>query len=313
VVDPPAARVWLDAERVTLTTVSAYTDGRGWPGHATGLASTLFRYLEVGGHYPDAVAIHTHALHAARDAGDNAGEAHALTNLGAVYWRQGRYGKAAEHHQQALALFREIGHRAGEAMALNGVGETYHATGHHEQAHAHHAAALTLATELGDRYEQARSHNGLAHTHHAAGDPDQGRHHWCQALALYTDLGVPEADDVHSHLTALDQADGRRQRRLISGRTARLGWHAEASTRLGFAVGGAKSTRTSSIRPGLSVGRAARVERAILDAAEERCPGIPAEDEGEAVGVMAVPHRDRRPVPSGSAPASTQLPPPLSL
>jgi len=93
-------------------------------------------------------------------------------------------------------------------MALNGVGETYHATGHHEQAHAHHAAALTLATELGDRYEQARAHNGLARTHHATGDPDQARHHWRQALVLCTTLGVPEADDVHAHLTALNQATG---------------------------------------------------------------------------------------------------------
>ena len=93
-------------------------------------------------------------------------------------------------------------------MALNGVGETHHATGHPEQAHAHHGAALTLAVQIGDRYEQARAHNGLAHTHHATGDPSQARHHWQHALALYTNLGVPDADDVHAHLTALDQATG---------------------------------------------------------------------------------------------------------
>ena len=368
VTDPATARAWLDAERVALTAVCAYTAVRGWPGHTTGLSSTLFRYLDIGGHYPDAVVIHAHALRAARDAGDWAAEAHALTNLGLVYWRQGRYPQAvnhnrqaltlfreigdrvgeartlgnlglvyrrqghyqqaaehhqqalalsreighrvgeahgldnlglvyfqqgyypqaaehhqqalalsrqighrdgegyalvnlglvyqrqgryqqaAEHHQQALALFREIGHRAGEAdtlvslgtahwrqghyqqaaehhqqalalsreighrggeaKALNGVGETHHATGHPKQTHAHHAAALTLATELGDRYEQARAHNGLAHTYHATGNPDQARYHWHQALALYTDLGVPEADDVHAHLIALDQATG---------------------------------------------------------------------------------------------------------
>ena len=248
VTDPATARAWLDAERVALTAVCAYTAVRGWPGHTTGLSSTLFRYLDIGGHYPDAVVIHAHALRAARDAGDWAAEAHALTNLGLVYWRQGRYPQAvnhnrqaltlfreigdrvgeartlgnlglvyrrqghyqqaAEHHQQALALSREIGHRGGEAKALNGVGETHHATGHPKQTHAHHAAALTLATELGDRYEQARAHNGLAHTYHATGNPDQARYHWHQALALYTDLGVPEADDVHAHLIALDQATG---------------------------------------------------------------------------------------------------------
>ncbi len=368
VAEPPPARAWLDTERVTLTAVCAHTAARGWPGHTTGLASTLFRYLDIGGHYPDAVAIHAHALRAAHHSGDRAAEAHALTSLGAVYWRQGRYrraaehhqlalalfceigdqagearaldylgavyrrqgyyrraaehhqqalilfreighrtgeadaldnlgaayrwqgyyrraaehhqqalilfreighrsgeadaldnlgtvywrqghygraaehhqqalalfreigyrageadaldnlglvysqqghyGRAAEHHQQALALFREIGYRDGEAMALNGIGEIHHATGHHHQAHTHHTAALTLAIQTGDRYEQARAHNGLAHTHHASGDPDQARHDWSEALALYTDLGVPEADDVRAHLTALDQATG---------------------------------------------------------------------------------------------------------
>ncbi len=67
---------------------------------------------------------------------------------------------------------------------------------------------LTLATQIGNRYEQASAHNGLAHTHYAAGEQDQARHHWHDALALYTDLGVPEADDVHAHLTALDQPTG---------------------------------------------------------------------------------------------------------
>ena len=52
------------------------------------------------------------------------------------------------------------------------------------------------------------------------------------------------------------------------------------------------ATRASSIRPGLSVSRAIQIELTILDAAEERSPGGPAEDEGEAVGVVTVPHRD---------------------
>ena len=405
VTDPAAARAWLDAERATLTATCAHTAAHGWPGHTTGLSTVLFRYLDVGGHYPDAVAIHTHALHSARDTGDRAaevhpltylglvhwrqghydhaaenlqqaltlareigdrvgetraqgclglvyrrqgrydhaaenlqqslalarqigdqaaeaimldnlglvhqaqgrydhaaqyhhqaltlareighrlGEAHALTNLGDIYERQGRYQHAADHQQQALALFREIGdhggeadvlgslgdvygqqgdygqaadhfqqaltlareigHRAneadvlgslgavyrrqgrddhaadhyqqalalfreigdrdGEAQSLNGVGETYHATGQPCEARIQHAAALNLAAEIGDRYEQARAHNGLARIYHASSDLDQARYHWHEALALYTDLGVPDADDVRAHLTALDQ------------------------------------------------------------------------------------------------------------
>jgi len=326
--DPTVARAWLDAERVTLTAVTAHTAFRGWPGYTTRLATTLYRYLDTGGHYPEALAIHTNARHAARhtsdwpaeahalgslgaiylrqgryaqatdhlqqaltlareigdrsgearpltnlgvvyrrrgcseqavdcfqqsltlfrEIGDQPGEARALCNLGTVYLRQGRYQQAnddlqqaltlfreighqpgeadalcnlgivhfrqgyyqqaANHLQQALTLFREIGHQPGEAMALNGVGETHHANGHTEQAHADHTTALTLATQIGERYEQARAHNGLAHTHHATGELDQARHHWHEALTLYTDLGVPDVDDIHAHLTALDQATG---------------------------------------------------------------------------------------------------------
>jgi tetratricopeptide (TPR) repeat protein len=328
VADPAAARAWLDVERAALTAVCAYTAAHGWPGHTTGLATTLFRYLEGGGHYPDALTISTHALHAARDADDRTGEAHTLSNLGAVYGRQGgyqqatehlqqslalfrrigdrvgearavgnlgavyqrqgylqqaaehhqqsltlareighrvgeayaldnlgtvlqrqgrhhhaaehhqraldlfreisdrageayaltnlgdvyqwqgHYEQAAEHHQQAIALFRETGHQAGEVEALNSVGETHRATGALREALIQHTAALTLATQISDRYEQARAHNGLAHTHHTTGDLDQARHHWRHALALYTDLGVPDADDIPAHLTALDQATG---------------------------------------------------------------------------------------------------------
>ena len=366
VADPAVARAWLDAERPTLAATCSHTAAQGWSGHTTTLARVLFRYLEAGGHSPEALDIHTHALHAARDAGNQSAEAHALGGLGVVYLRQGRYQQAidhlhqalalfreigdrggeasalgnlgilyqrqgsyelavdnfrqiltlfreigdraregtalcnlgvvyqlqgnyeqaADHHrqalilsreiinrtgeadalcnlgnvqrrqghyeqaadqlqqalalsreigyrtvearvlgdlgkiqrnqgryeqaadqlQQALALFREIGDQAGEAEALNDVGETHYSAGHRDQADAHHAAALTLATEIGDRYEQARAHNDLAHIHDATGELDQARHHWRQALALYTALDVPEADDVHAHLAALDQA-----------------------------------------------------------------------------------------------------------
>ena len=171
--DHAQAQVWLDTERLTLTAVSAYTTARGWPGHTTRLSSTLYRYLDAGGHFPDgltihthALPIHTHALHAARHTDEPTAEADALLNLGIVDQRQGHYQRAANHYRQALNLAREIG----------------------------------------DRYEQARAHSGLAHTHQATGDLNQARDHWHQALALYTVLRVPDAEDVHAHLTALDHA-----------------------------------------------------------------------------------------------------------
>ncbi len=158
------------------------------------------------GHYRQAADQLQQALSIARDLGDRLGEARALFDLGTIHQREGDYPAAAHHLHRALALFREMGAQHSEARALNRVGETLVATRQPDQAFAHHTAALTLATLVGDRYEQARAHNGLAHTHQATGDLDQARHHWHHALALYTDLGVPDTDDIHTYLTALDEA-----------------------------------------------------------------------------------------------------------
>src|SRR6202034_4742823 len=75
---PAQARAWLDAERPTLVMVARQAATQGWPGHATRLAATLYRYLETGGHYADALIVHGHANHAARLLGDRAAEATAL-------------------------------------------------------------------------------------------------------------------------------------------------------------------------------------------------------------------------------------------
>ena len=104
--NPAAARAWLDAERAVLVAVSTHAAAHGWPAHATRLAGTLYRYLETGGHYVDAITIHSAARHAARRTGDRAAEATALTNLGIVDWRQGRYRQAAGHHRRALRISR---------------------------------------------------------------------------------------------------------------------------------------------------------------------------------------------------------------
>jgi tetratricopeptide (TPR) repeat protein len=104
----------------------------------------LSRYLDTGGHYPDALAIHTHALHAARHTSDWSGEAHALGSLGAVYLRQSRYEQAADHLRQSLTLACEIGDRNEEAVALGNLGLVYQRQGRYEQAADHHQRAIAL-------------------------------------------------------------------------------------------------------------------------------------------------------------------------
>jgi hypothetical protein len=74
VAEAAAARTWLEVERPALAAACAYASRHGWPAHTVRLARTLFRYLDVAGHYPDALTIHNHARRAAGRTGDRAAE-----------------------------------------------------------------------------------------------------------------------------------------------------------------------------------------------------------------------------------------------
>ncbi|HEY0934554.1 MAG TPA: BTAD domain-containing putative transcriptional regulator [Trebonia sp.] len=157
VASPDQAREWLDAERATLVVLAAETATRGAPGHATRLTAILYRYLETGGHYAEAVTVHGHALDAARLLGDRAAEATALTNLGIISWRQGRYQQAAGYHEQARTASVEVGDINGEAVAVANLGAVYERQGRCERAAACHRQALALFREAGDRSGEARA------------------------------------------------------------------------------------------------------------------------------------------------------------
>ena len=186
---PAQARAWLDAERAALVAVAVHTAGQGWPGHATRLAATLYRYLETGGHYADAVTIHGHANHAARLLGDRAAEATALTNLGIISWRQGRYQQAADYHQQSLAASAAIGDRRGEAMALANLGTVYERRGRYQQAAHCHRQALAAFQSVGDRTGEARALANLGSVAGREGQYEQAVGWYQQALTVFRETG----------------------------------------------------------------------------------------------------------------------------
>jgi tetratricopeptide (TPR) repeat protein len=210
VADPITARAWLDAERATLTTVIAYTAAHGWPGHTTHLATTLYCYLETGGHYLDALTVLTHACHAARQTSDSSAEAHALTNLGLVYFWQGHYQQATEHHQQALAVYRDINDRAGEADALTRLGLVYQQQGSYQQATEHHQKALALFREIGHRDGEANVLDDIGVAFWHQGHYGQAAEHFQLALALFRQIGhrVGEAHAL-GYVGLIHQRQGR--------------------------------------------------------------------------------------------------------
>ncbi|MFI8090769.1 AfsR/SARP family transcriptional regulator [Streptomyces sp. NPDC086080] len=228
--DPEAARAWLDTERPTLAAICAVAADRGTPRHAVRLAAVLFRHLDAGPH-TEALEIHRHALRAAERAGDANGQAHALTNLGCVYWRladaasaadhllralelhrrtgdragqartlsnlgnvrwrQGCLREAARRHQQALALYRDIGDRVGQARTLTSLGTVCLRLGETARAATHQRQALALHDLTGDRIGRARTLSHLGHTFLLLGDHARAAVHQRQALALFRQLGHP--------------------------------------------------------------------------------------------------------------------------
>jgi tetratricopeptide (TPR) repeat protein len=196
--DPAVALAWLEAERATLVAVAVHTASHGWPGHTTRLAATLFRYLDNGGHYPEAITIHSQAHRAARQTDDPAAETEALVNLGILDLRQGRHAEAAAHLQQGLALSRDADDRSGQIRALGNLGILNLQLGRFEQATGYIHRYLALCREIGDRTGEAHALADLSSIDFQQGRYEQGAGYIRRALALSR-----EADDPTGEAQAL--------------------------------------------------------------------------------------------------------------
>ena len=211
-----AARGWLDRERPALT-AAAYRATRGWPRHAADLVGIVWRHVETGGHYTDAISASTRALEAARRAGDRASEAYALNALGIIE-RLGSDRQAVAYLRQALALFREIGDQFGIACSLTIMGSCDWRQGRYRQAARHRRQALVLFREIGDAPGEAQVLLGLGLAEAQQGHYPAAADHFRQAHACYTELG-----DQHGRAHALGNLG------LIDGQ---LGRYPEAAARL---------------------------------------------------------------------------------
>ncbi len=159
--DPDAARAWLDTERPTLVVVAGHSATQGWPGHATRLSRTLFRYL-TGGYRTEALTVHRHALDAARLSDDALGQAHALSDLGIAYLEMEQADQADEHFRRSLDLFRRIGDPTGQARVLYNLGAHAWRRARFSAAIGHLEQALTMFRQAGDRTGEGNTLSMLA-------------------------------------------------------------------------------------------------------------------------------------------------------
>jgi DNA-binding SARP family transcriptional activator/Tfp pilus assembly protein PilF len=207
--DPAAALAWLDGERANLVAIAGLAAGQLRLEQVTELTRMLFRYLDSGGHYAEASAIHAHARHAASQLGDIAAEANALIDIGIAEARQCSHREAVGHLRQALALFREAGDRVGEARSLVNLGATLLRQGSYQDAAAHLQGALPLLRDLGHRGE-ASALNNLGLTCIRLGQYRQAAEYLDRSLVISREHGsLPSEGRALTNLGIVETRQGR--------------------------------------------------------------------------------------------------------
>jgi tetratricopeptide (TPR) repeat protein/transcriptional regulator with XRE-family HTH domain len=183
------ASAWLDAERANLHDAVGYAAESGRPAHAIAIPAAISGFLFARGHWDQAAALHQAALAAARQAGDRAGQAGALNELGLLQCATGDFPAGAASCQQALELYRGLGDRLGQASALDNLGRVHFASREYPAAAASCQQALDLFRDLDHRAGQALSIDNLGLVQSWTGDYPAAAASHQQALGLFRDIG----------------------------------------------------------------------------------------------------------------------------
>lgn len=109
-----------------------------------------------------AAALHEESLSLARAAGDQAGVARSLMNLGVAARDAGQHERAAHLYAESLDVFRAIGNGWGIAAGLSNLAEVTRHQRHYAPAEALYRESLPLYQQLGHKQGVAECLEGLA-------------------------------------------------------------------------------------------------------------------------------------------------------
>ena len=194
------AVAWLDAERPNLHAAADYAAASGRYLHAVHIPAALADFLAGRGPWDQLTALQRTALTAARQAGDQAGQAGALHQLGIQETVTGDYLAAAGSLAQAVALYADISDRVGQAFALSQQGLIQDFTGDYSAGIASHQRALALARGSGDKRAEACALQTLGFAQQQTGDFLASAANLAAALDLYRSLShrLGEAETLNT-------------------------------------------------------------------------------------------------------------------
>ncbi len=178
------AAEWMRTELDNLYAAIDLAGTGDRPVYVVALSAALHGYLRDHGPWPRVLALHATAAEAARQLGDPAAQATALTALGDTRRLADDLPGAAEALNQALDLIRDDD-QLQQASTLTELGAVcYQADDYPGAGQALHRA-LELYRALGDRRGEANALNDLGLVHWVTGDYSSAAQLHERALALY--------------------------------------------------------------------------------------------------------------------------------
>jgi tetratricopeptide (TPR) repeat protein len=180
---------WLDSEWRNILQAARYAHQHEWKQKCADLTHALAGFLEVSAYWGEAIAAHTLALQAARDAADPARTAQASLDLGEVSQQTGRYEAALPLAEDAAAIYRSLADRLGEAEALDQIGTARVCMGGFREALAYFREAGIAYHDTTDRHGVARTLSHAAIVSWDLGRCSEAMAHLQEALSLFRDIG----------------------------------------------------------------------------------------------------------------------------
>ncbi|MFC0623146.1 ATP-binding protein [Kribbella deserti] len=160
-----SALAWLDAERANLLAAVRFAVQSGRHELATDLAILLWPYLDLRGHYDDALSMHALAISAAQSLGDEIQRGYALFAEGLAFWRIGQYVDALSNLQVALELSRRQHCEDLEGQVRHGLGMVCWQIGRSGEAATHYRETVAIGRRLANENLVGRGHYGLGMCH----------------------------------------------------------------------------------------------------------------------------------------------------
>jgi tetratricopeptide (TPR) repeat protein len=182
---------WVDVVR-DLTQIPRLDD-------AIVLAANLASFFDRRSIWGDWVITHELVKDCAQQAGNLAGVAQTLNNLGIVYQSQGKWDEAIDCYEQDLEISRRLGDEHCVAQTLNNLGNVYQRQGKWDEAIDCYEQDLEISRRLGDEHCVAQTLNNLGNVYQRQGKWDEAIDCYEQSLEISRRLG-----DEHGVATTLN-------------------------------------------------------------------------------------------------------------